>query len=118
MRTFDKLWQGDHHDVRLNVDDVNNGTATGDLNLSTIASFTYAIGVHGADAFCNRTYTKDSVLDGGNAGGTVVIPIVGADTALCQPGYCLLQIWMTDTDGREYTVFEQSFEMREKLKLS
>lgn len=111
-----KLWQGDRHLLRLNIDEVDNGVSTGDLNLSNIASFIYSIGTPSGSILVNRTYTKAEVLDGSDASGNVLIPIVGADTASVTPGFYTFQVWMVDSDGFEYTVFERTLEVRDKLK--
>lgn len=112
-----KLWQGDDHLLRLNIDEVNNGVSTGDLNLASIESFTYAIGEPRASALVNRTYTKAEVIEGAESGGNVLIPIVGTDTESIPPSaYYLFQVWMTDTDGKEYTIFERELDLRDKLR--
>ncbi len=115
MREFDQLWQGDTIDVRLEINEALNGVSTGDLNLSTIVSFVYALGRPGEETYATRTYAKSAVLDGLDSAGIVVIPIVGADTLLVPAGYCTLQIWMIDDSDRKYTIYEQTFEMRAKL---
>lgn len=115
MRPFERLWQGDHHDVRLDINDVQNNVAVGDQNLSTIVSFVYALGRPGEQTYATRTYAKAAVLDGLDSAGIVVVPIVGADTLLVPAGYCTLQIWMIDNADKKYTIYEQTFEMRQKL---
>lgn len=112
-----RLWQGDQHLLGLNIDEVNNGVSTGDLNLANIVSFTYSIGQPSSAAVSvNRTYTKASVINGSDASGNVIIPIVGSDTESLTPDLYTFQVWMTDTDGKEYTIFERSLDLRDKLK--
>ncbi|TXH53662.1 MAG: hypothetical protein E6Q97_12700 [Desulfurellales bacterium] len=111
-----KIWQGDRHLLRLNIDEVDNGVSTGDLNLSNIVTFSYSIGTPSGPILVNRTYTKAEVLDGLDASGNVLIPIVGGDTASVTPGFYTFQVWMLDDDGFEYTVFEREIEIRDKLK--
>lgn len=111
-----KLWQGDQHLLGLNIDEVDNGVSTGDLNLANISSFTYAIGLPSQSVLVNRTYTKAAVINGADSSGNVLIPIVGADTESLAPGFYTFQVWMVDTDGKEYTVFERELELRDKLR--